>query len=74
MIHQFEIRLCPALQKKPDLPPINLNVNPGTDAGVDDPAQPKDPFAQPYNPNLHLGDLADEDGEEYAVLVSALRR
>lgn len=31
----------------------------------------QDPFAQPYNPNLHIGDLKDEDETtEYAVLVS----
>lgn len=28
-----------------------------------------DPFAPPYNPNLHIGDLQDDDGEEYVVLV-----
>jgi sulfate adenylyltransferase (ADP) / ATP adenylyltransferase len=30
-----------------------------------------DPFAPPYIPNLHLGDLKDEvEGDEYVVLVS----
>ena len=32
-----------------------------------------DPFAPPYVPNLHLGDVRDEEeGIDYAVLVSNL--
>lgn len=59
------------------MPLADLNVDPTADPGVvnqDHEAKRLDPFAQPYNPNLHVGDLADENGEEYAVLVSALRQ
>ncbi|KAG5638460.1 hypothetical protein H0H81_012525 [Sphagnurus paluster] len=59
---QFEVRLCPALQKKPHL----ISDHDG------DSAQEKDhfdPFNPPYNPNLHVGDLQDEDGAEYVVLA-----
>lgn len=32
-----------------------------------------DPFAPPYNANLHVGDLKDEvSQEEYAILVSLI--
>lgn len=60
---EFEVRLCPALQKKPHL----ISDHDG------DSAQEKDhfdPFNPPYNPNLHVGDLQDEDGAEYVVLLN----
>ncbi|KAG6875803.1 hypothetical protein C0992_002223, partial [Termitomyces sp. T32_za158] len=57
---EFEIRLCPSLQKKPV-------------AAVDSFRQEKikdqsDAFTPPYNPSLHVGDLQD-DGTDYIVLV-----
>lgn len=59
------------------MPLADLNVDPTADTSVVNQgheATRLDPFAQPYNPNLHIGDLADEDGGEYVVLVSALRQ
>jgi sulfate adenylyltransferase (ADP) / ATP adenylyltransferase len=65
---QFEIRLCPALQKKPTLPTIDTPEEHSNQNLAGD-AKP-DPFAPPYNPNLFVGELKDEDSEaEYAVLV-----
>jgi len=67
---EFEIRLCPALQKKP---PVKLPV-PQADVGVADTlttdAVKYDPFMPPYSPNSHVGDLQDADGQEYAVLLN----
>lgn len=35
--------------------------------------KPFDPFAPPYNENLYLGELKDEEfGEEYVVIVRLL--
>ncbi|KAH7916543.1 ATP adenylyltransferase-domain-containing protein [Hygrophoropsis aurantiaca] len=69
----FEIRLCPALQKKPK--PVEPPSN--TDSGVsptnqpDEPARKPDPFAPPYVPNLHVGDMHDEDSStDYVVLLN----
>jgi ATP adenylyltransferase len=56
---EFEIRLCPALQKKTALPSLD-----------EPPAEKSDPFAPPYIPNLHVGDLKSDDGDEYAVLFN----
>jgi ATP adenylyltransferase len=55
---KFEIRLCPALQAKPKSDPDITKLG-----------QKPDPFAPPYNPNLYVGELRDEDGDEYVVLV-----
>ncbi|KAF8894086.1 hypothetical protein BD779DRAFT_975539 [Infundibulicybe gibba] len=46
---EWEIRLCPALQKKPHLPTPHFEPT-----AVDEPTKDFDPFAPPYNPNLHL--------------------
>ncbi|CAE6394900.1 unnamed protein product [Rhizoctonia solani] len=55
----FEITVCPALQKKPVLPEPDFTKH-------DKP----DPFAPPYVPDLYIGELKDElDGDEYVVLV-----
>ncbi|KAF9459819.1 hypothetical protein BDZ94DRAFT_1291436 [Collybia nuda] len=71
---EFEIRLCPALQKKTDSPPNGPNtgnVANSNDADQDHKAKrSKDPFAQPYIPNLHVGDLIHKSGEEYVVLLN----
>lgn len=64
MAVQYEIRLCPALQNKPALPTPNFT-----------PSEKKafDPFAPPYNQNLFVGELRDEDNaEDYVVLVCRL--
>ncbi|KAG6866745.1 hypothetical protein C0991_011404 [Blastosporella zonata] len=58
----FEIRLCPALQKKP-------GGNPTCEA-VEIEGTRLDVFAPPYNHNLHIGDLQDDDGTKYAVLLN----
>ncbi|KAG8706808.1 bifunctional AP-4-A phosphorylase/ADP sulfurylase, partial [Ceratobasidium sp. 423] len=56
----FEITICPALQKKPTLPAPEFTK-------VDKP----DPFAPPYIPDLFVGDLKDElDGDEYVILLN----
>lgn len=67
---QWEIRVCTALQKKPAVSP------PAGEAGIapsdqsDETSKKYDPFAPPYVPNLHVGDLRDESsGTEYGVLV-----
>ncbi|RDB24926.1 Diadenosine 5',5'''-P1,P4-tetraphosphate phosphorylase 2 [Hypsizygus marmoreus] len=69
---EFEIKLCPALQKKPQLPTPDLEADPSAKADLTVPNEKKlvDPFTPPFNPNLHIGDLCDEDGEEYVVLLN----
>ncbi|CCM01925.1 uncharacterized protein FIBRA_03998 [Fibroporia radiculosa] len=62
---KFEIRLCPALQKKPHLPTPHFEV-----AAQLESSRP-DPFSPPYVPNLYLGELRDEEeGAEYVVLFN----
>ncbi|EMD37578.1 hypothetical protein CERSUDRAFT_114219 [Gelatoporia subvermispora B] len=64
----FEVRLCPALQKKPRLPTPHFDE--GEDE-LDKQAKKADPFTPPYIPALHLGNLKDEEeGIEYAVLFN----
>jgi ATP adenylyltransferase len=73
---QFELRLCPALQRKPQqlpTPGAGIAEPPAADAGLTvegDTGKKQDPFMPPYSPNLQVGDLQDADGQEYAVLVS----
>lgn len=63
---QFEIRLCPALQQKPQLPTPHFSDESKL------PSEKPDPFAPPYTPTLYLGDIKDEEeGLEYVVLVSS---
>ncbi|CAK5281334.1 unnamed protein product [Mycena citricolor] len=60
---EYELRVCPALQKKPQSPATEL---PDTL-----PRDKPDPFQSPYNPNLFLGELQDADsGERYTVLLN----
>ncbi|KAG1799743.1 ATP adenylyltransferase-domain-containing protein [Suillus plorans] len=68
---EWEIRICTALQKKPAVSP------PAGEAGItpsdrsDETVKKYDPFAPPYVPNLHVGDLRDESsGTEYGVLLN----
>ncbi|KAI6040311.1 ATP adenylyltransferase-domain-containing protein [Pisolithus marmoratus] len=67
---EFEIRVCPALQKKPEQRDGEILVSPEPSTATT--GQP-DPFAPPYSPNLHVGDLALEDEgsmAEYVVLLN----
>lgn len=65
---KFEIRLCPALQKKPKEP------TPHFDPESDGAGKKPDPFAPPYVEALYVGALrSEEGGEEYVVLVSGDR-
>lgn len=73
---EFEITLCPALQKKPQqlLTPDPSIAEPlVADAGLalqGDAGKKYDPFMPPYSPNMHVGDLQDSDGQEYVVLLN----
>jgi len=65
--------MCPALQKKPALPSPHFDPN----ITSQDELPPQeyndgrpDPFSPPYTPNLHVGDLKDENGTEYAILLN----
>ncbi|KAI0732070.1 ATP adenylyltransferase-domain-containing protein [Fomitopsis betulina] len=61
----FEIRLCPALQQKPQLPTPHFSDESKL------PSEKPDPFAPPYTPTLYLGDIKDEEeGLEYVVLFN----
>ncbi|KAH9002052.1 ATP adenylyltransferase-domain-containing protein [Lactarius hatsudake] len=63
----FEIRLCPALSQKPPLPTPHFEGA----AGDHEKAKRTDPFKPPYNPNLYVGELKDEEeGTEYIVLLN----
>ncbi|KAL0956341.1 hypothetical protein HGRIS_002491 [Hohenbuehelia grisea] len=71
---QFEIRLCTALQKKPALPTPHFDTAPDP-APVELSAETKtekfNPFAPPYNENLYVGELRDEESEqEYVILLN----
>jgi len=66
---EFEIRLRPALQAKPQ----ESTPDPGplsVDAGLAAQGEGKkyDPFMPPYSTNLHVGDLQDANEHEYTVL------
>ncbi|THH16184.1 hypothetical protein EW146_g4410 [Bondarzewia mesenterica] len=69
LFYQFEIRLCPALQHKPHLPTPHFDLVKESDAF---PSKVKtDPFQPPYDPNLYVGELKDEEeGTEYVVLLN----
>ncbi|KAG1746135.1 ATP adenylyltransferase-domain-containing protein [Suillus lakei] len=68
---EWEIRLCTALQKKPvaPLPARGAEIAPSSNQSDEAGSKKPDPFAPPYVPNLHIGDLRDESsGAEYGVL------
>jgi ATP adenylyltransferase len=70
---EWEIRLCEALQKKPvvPLPAGEAAIAPSDQSDSDKTSKSSDPFAPPYVPNLHVGDLRDESsGAEYGVLLN----
>ncbi|KAG7098802.1 hypothetical protein E1B28_000707 [Marasmius oreades] len=66
---EYEIRLCPALQKKPQLPPPDFSSTVETPKND---SKPFDPFAPPYNTGLFVGYLRDQrqDEEEYVILLN----
>jgi len=58
---------------KPDLPTPQFDTAAGVAATADHDEKEKraDVFRPPYNPNLYVGELRDEEeGTEYVVLVS----
>ncbi|KAJ7647046.1 ATP adenylyltransferase-domain-containing protein [Roridomyces roridus] len=59
---EYEIRLCEALQHKPHLPTPHFTAQ-------DSQKKLQDPFLPPYNPNLYIGELQQEQ-EEYVVLLN----
>ncbi|TFY80467.1 hypothetical protein EWM64_g3545 [Hericium alpestre] len=69
LFYQFELRHCPALLQKPPLPsphfdPPSVHLAPDHLKGVD-------PFLPPYNPQLYVGELKDEEeGIEYVILLN----
>jgi ATP adenylyltransferase len=66
----FEISLCPALLQKPDTPTPHLERDALTEREKEKRGD-GDVFSPPYNPNLYVGELRDEDeGIEYAVLLN----
>ncbi|KAJ3558018.1 hypothetical protein NM688_g1156 [Phlebia brevispora] len=68
---EFEIKLCPALQNKPTLPTPHFDADADERRAIlEGEGKRHDPFAPPYIPNLLLGDLKDEEGEEYVVLFN----
>ena len=75
---QFEITLCPALQKKPVLPSIAVaqgESHPSILNAVasNDGLPKKDPFSPPYIEALFLGHLMQEEDteEEFVALVGS---
>ncbi|KDR75161.1 hypothetical protein GALMADRAFT_249099 [Galerina marginata CBS 339.88] len=69
---EYEIRLCPALQHKPPLPTPHFDKGvKGADPGASFQEQKEnsDPFTPPYNENLYVGDLKDEESEEGFVVL-----
>jgi len=68
---EYEIRLCPALQHKLPLPTPNFNDT-DADAGLGlsgNGGKVFDPFAPPYNANLYIGELKDQESEEEFVVL-----
>lgn len=61
--------------QKPELAPAHFASEPGTGAANANHEKEKrtDVFKPPYNPNLYIGELRDEEeGNEYVVLVSGV--
>ncbi|TEB30343.1 hypothetical protein FA13DRAFT_1733653 [Coprinellus micaceus] len=68
----FEITLCPALQKKPAEPEPHFDIETTKSEVIADRGDKVDPFAPPYDPHLYVGELKDEPSEEeFVVLVRA---
>lgn len=67
---QFEIRLCPALLKKPALPTPHFETD--QPASMQRPAH-KDPFAPPFEPTIFIGELKDDEIEADHIFLVRLR-
>lgn len=62
---QYQIRLCPALQKKPTKDTFETSQSDTKNEKKD-----FDPFTPPYNEKLYVGELIDEESlEEFVILV-----
>ncbi|KAF8482888.1 ATP adenylyltransferase-domain-containing protein [Russula ochroleuca] len=67
----FEIRLCPALLQKPEMPTPQFDASGREKANLKEKEKRGDVFEPPYNPNLYVGELQDEEeGAEYVVLLN----
>ncbi|KAH8107239.1 ATP adenylyltransferase-domain-containing protein [Cristinia sonorae] len=67
---EYEIRLCPALQHKPNLPTPHFDAAQDQKKAEIQQGKP-DPFAPPYVPNLYIGELKDvEEDTDYVVLFN----
>ncbi|KAI0793174.1 HIT-like domain-containing protein [Abortiporus biennis] len=67
---EFEIRLCPALQEKPNIPAPRFDSE-EDQKKAELHGKKTDPFAPPYVPNLLIGELKDEEEDaEYVVLFN----
>jgi len=70
----FEIRLCPALLQKPDMPSPHFEERGTLIEPEPEPEKERrgDVFNPPYNPNLYVGELRDDEdeGTEYVVLLN----
>ncbi|KAF9529232.1 ATP adenylyltransferase-domain-containing protein [Crepidotus variabilis] len=68
---EYQVRLCPALLHKPTLPTPHFDA---ADVGVaahGSRGKVFDPFAPPYNENLYVGELQDQETqEEFVVLLN----
>ncbi|TFK83200.1 HIT-like protein [Polyporus arcularius HHB13444] len=66
---EFQIRLCPALQNKPRLPTPDFTKDAPSAQAQEQ--KRHDPFAPPYVPALHLGEVRDaSEGREYVILFN----
>ncbi|THU95382.1 HIT-like protein [Dendrothele bispora CBS 962.96] len=61
----YEIRLCPALQKKSETKAKDVSPTQSVKKSID-------PFSPPYNPNIFVGYLPSQDqgDEAYAILMN----
>jgi ATP adenylyltransferase len=71
IIYQYGICLCPALQYKFTTPNFNdTDANTGVELSGN--GSIVDPFAPPYNVNLLIGELQDQESEEEFVVLVCL--
>ncbi|KAF8197845.1 ATP adenylyltransferase-domain-containing protein [Pholiota molesta] len=73
----YEIRLCPALQRKStqSRSHVDSKTQPTSvdsqDSAHEDKQKLSDPFSPPYSNNLYIGDLKDEESqEEFTILLN----
>jgi ATP adenylyltransferase len=71
IIYQYGIRLCPALKYK--FPTSNFIVTyANAGVGLSGDGGIVDPFSPPYNANLFIGELKDQESEEEFVVLVCL--